>query len=161
MRNILFLFLFLFIIGCNSKKNDTNNLQKYFTDLKEDEYWGIYSAYGNFKFTGQYTKFFSNGTYKDYGWDRYGKKYQADTLEIKKWKITEDSIFYYNYRFKYKVVLINEGAILVSAGNKEVSFMFIKENEKNLRKLDWKLHTDSLKLNNPDEDWYNEMKIDQ
>lgn len=161
MRNILLFFLLLFIIGCNSKTKNSNDLQKHFTNLKEDEYWGIYSAYDNYKFNGQYTKFFSNGTYKDYGWDRYGKKYQADTLEIKKWKITEDSIFYYNYRFKYKVVLINEGAILVSAGNKKVSFMFIKENEKHLRKRDWELHTDSLKLNNPDNNWYDEMKIHQ
>lgn len=84
MKNILLFFLLLFIVSCDSKKNETNDLQKHFTDLKEDEYWGIYSAYDNFKFTGQYTKFFSNGTYKDYGWDRYGIKYEADTLEIKK-----------------------------------------------------------------------------
>ena len=38
--------------------------------------------------------------------------------------------------------------------------MFIKENEKHLRKRDWELHTDSLKLNNPDNNWYDEIKID-
>src|SRR5690606_26200768 len=90
-----------------------------------------------------------DGTYKNFKWDRYGKKHEKDTTEIKKWKVTEDSIFYYNYRYQFKVVLVIERAILVSRGDKKVDLMFIKESKKHLRKRDWELHSDSLKLEKP------------
>ena len=149
MKISLIILLGIILLGCNSKEKSVNDLEKAFTDLKEDEYWGIYSKYYNFEFYGHYIKFMSDGTYKYYKWDRYGNKHEKDTTEIKLWKVTEDSIFYFNYRFQFKVVLINDGAILVSSGDKETSFMFIKESEKHLRKLDWQLDSDSLKLENP------------
>ncbi|WKW46809.1 hypothetical protein P3875_01670 [Myroides sp. JBRI-B21084] len=149
MKNSLIVLIVVLFFSCNSKENQSNDLQNFFTDLKGDEYWGIYSAYHNFKFNGNYVKFYNNGTYKNYKWDKYGRKFEADTIEIKKWSVTKDSILSYNFRFRYKIVLINEGAILISSGGKETTFMFIKESEKHRRKLDWHLHTDSLKLNNP------------
>lgn len=149
MKTSLIILITILFFSCNTKENVSNYLQKSFTDLKEDEYWGVYSAYDNFKFDGNYVKFYRDGTYKDFKWDKYGNKFEADTIEVKKWDITSDSILSYNYRFKYKIVLINEVAILISAGNKRTSFMFIKETENHRRKLDWHLHTDSLKLNNP------------
>lgn len=54
-----------------------------------------------------------------------------------------------NFSFQFKVVLVNEGAILVSRGDKKVDLMFIKESEKHLRKMDWELHSDPLKLEKP------------
>jgi len=149
MKNSLIVLIAILFFSCNTKENVSNDLHNYFTDLKEDEYWGVYSAYDNFKFDGNYVKFYKDGIYKDFKWDKYGNKFEADTIEVKKWDITTDSILSYNYRFKYKIVLINEGAIFISAGDKRTSIMFIKENGNHRRKLDWHLHTDSLKLNNP------------
>jgi|SRR5690606_7074363 len=149
IKNSLLLIFSLFLYGCNTEKSDLNDLEKAFTDLKEDEYWGVYRNYDCFEFNGYYRKFYQDGTYKKYKWDRYGKRFEADSVETKLWKVTEDSIFYYNFRFQYKVVLINDGVILVSKGDKKVDLMFIKESEKHLRKVDWQLHSDSLKLENP------------
>lgn len=149
MRNSLIILVTILFFSCNTKENQLNDLQNCFTNLKEDEYWGVYAAYHNYKFDGEYVKFYNDGTYKDYKWDKYGRKFEADTIEVKKWSVTKDSILSYNFKFKYKIVLINEGAILVSSGEKETTFMFIKESENHRRKLDWHLHTDSLKLNNP------------
>ncbi|HLV46702.1 MAG TPA: hypothetical protein VKY32_06640 [Flavobacterium sp.] len=150
MKNGLLIIFSLFLWGCNTDKRDLNDLEKAFTDLKEDEYWGLY--YHNdecFKFRNRYIKFYQDGTYKDFSWYRNGNRIETDSYETKLWKVTEDSIFYYNFRFQYKVVLINDGVILVSKGDKKVDLMFIKESEKHLRKRDWELHSDSLKLENP------------
>src|SRR5690554_1844409 len=125
MRNSLIIILVgVIFFGCNSKEKPVNDLEKVFTDLKEDEYWGIYYNEYLFEFYGHYVKFMPDGTYKNFKWDRYGKKHEKDTTEIKKWKVTEDSIFYYNYRFQFKVVLINERVIMVSRGDKKVDLMF-------------------------------------
>lgn len=150
MKNSLIIILGIILLGCNSKTKSVNDLEKVFTDLKEDEYWGVY--YQNdecFKFRNYYIKFYEEGTYKNFSWYRNGNRTETDTGETKLWKVTEDSIFYYNYRFQFKVVLINEGVIMVSRGDKKVDLMFIKESEKHLRKMDWELHSDSLKLENP------------
>lgn len=144
MRIRVYLLILPFI-GCTSN----NKLEDVFTNLEEDEYWGVYNGNNNFKFQGTYVKFYKNGTYKYFGWDIYKKKYEGDPYEIKKWKVTEDSILYFNFRFKHKIVLINEGTIIVTAGKNRAEYIFIKEREKYLRKLDWELDSDSLKLGNP------------
>lgn len=161
MRRTSFLImLVIFFVGCSSKTKPINDLEKVFTDLKEDEYWGVYYNYYSYEFYGHYTKFMTDGTYKNYKWDIYDEKHEKDTTEIKKWKVTKDSIFYYDYRFQYKVVLANEGAILVSSGDKKIDLIFIKESEKHLRKLDWELDSESLNLENPIpyEKWLEIMK---
>src|SRR5690554_1496147 len=138
MKNSLIIILGVILLGCNSKEKPINDLEKVFTDLKEDEYWGVY--YQNdecFKFRNYYIKFYEDGTYKNFSWYRNGNRTETDTGETKLWKVTEDSIFYYNYRFQFKVVLINGGVIMVSRGDKKVDLMFIKESEKHLRKMDW------------------------
>lgn len=134
VRNYLLILLIIALAGCNSDKKPSNDLEKIFTDLKEDEYWGVYYQYYSYEFYGHYIKFMPDGTYKNYKWDINDEKHEKDTAEVKKWKVTKDSIFYYNYRFQYKVVLANEDAILVSSGDKKVDLMFIKESEKHLRK---------------------------
>ncbi len=148
MKNSFIILVTILFVSCSSRENESNDLQNSFTNLKENEYWGIYMAYDNFKFDGNYVKFFKDGTYRDFKWDKYGNKFEVDPIEIKKWDVTKDSVLSFNYH-KYKIVLINEGVILISSGKKRTSFMFIKENGNHRRKLDWQLHTDSLKLKNP------------
>lgn len=144
MKKISFL-LFGILFSCNS---NTTEIKKHFINLKEDEFWGLYSNSDCFKFNGHYVKFYDNDEYKDFQWDNQGNINETNIYEKKKWNITKDSILSYNYRFKYKIVLINDGAILVSAGD-GITFMFIKENRNHIRKPEWQLHKDSLKLNNP------------
>lgn len=74
MKNSLIIILGVIFFGCNSKEKPVNDLEKVFTDLKEDEYWGVY--YQNdecFKFNGYYRKFFLDGTYKKYKWTDMAK----------------------------------------------------------------------------------------
>lgn len=54
IKNSLLLIFSLFLYGCNTEKSDLNDLEKAFTDLKEDEYWGVYRNYDCFEFNGYY-----------------------------------------------------------------------------------------------------------
>lgn len=146
MKINIFIVVFLLLISCNS--NNSSEIKSHFVDIRDDEFWGLYTKTDCFKFTGHYIKFYKNDIYKDFQWDTNGNLSEVNIHDDKKWNVTNDSILSYNYRFKYKIVLINEGTILVSSGN-GVSFMFIKESSKNLRKAEWELNKDSLKLNNP------------